>query len=91
MFGSIGVSEIILIAGIALVIMGPERFPDFVKMAISFGAAAYLVDSPKELAKILPRALEESGPTIIEVALSDRMPSPWQFILMEQNRKALCT
>ncbi len=65
--------------------------PDFVKMAESFGASAYRVASPKELKKILPRALAESGPTIIEVSLSERMPSPWQFILMGQNRKALCS
>ena len=65
--------------------------PDFVKMAESFGAGAYRVTSPKELKKILPRVLAESGPTIIEVSLSERMPSPWQFILMGQNRKALCS
>ncbi len=65
--------------------------PDFVKMAESFGASAYRVASPKELKKILPRALAESGPTIIEVSISERMPSPWQFILMGQNRKALCS
>ncbi len=64
--------------------------PDFVKLAESFGAAAYRVGSPSELAKVLPRALDEKGPTIIEVTVSERMPSPWPFILMEQNRKSLC-
>jgi acetolactate synthase-1/2/3 large subunit len=64
--------------------------PDFVKMAESFGAGAYRVDSPASLAKVLPQALSESGPTIIEVSLIDRMPSPWQFIIMGQNRKSLC-
>ena len=65
--------------------------PDFVKLAESFGAGAYRVGSPAELEKILPRAFEESGPVIIEVSLSERMPSPWPFILMEQNRQSLCT
>ena len=64
--------------------------PDFVKMAHSFGASAYRVDSPAELAKILPKAFSESGPTIIEVTITERMPTPWQFILFEQNRRSLC-
>ncbi len=64
--------------------------PDFVKMTESFGASAYRVNSPAELAKILPAAFNEQGPTIIEVSLTERMPTPWQFILMEQNRKSLC-
>lgn len=64
--------------------------PDFVKMTESFGASAYRVNSPAELAKILPAAFKEQGPTIIEVSLTERMPTPWQFILMEQNRKSLC-
>ena len=64
--------------------------PDFVKMAHSFGASAYRVDCPAELAKILPKAFSESGPTIIEVTITERMPTPWQFILFEQNRRSLC-
>jgi Tat protein translocase TatB subunit len=34
MFGSIGMGEIILIAGIALVVIGPEKFPQFAKIAL---------------------------------------------------------
>ncbi|MGH8035523.1 MAG: thiamine pyrophosphate-dependent enzyme, partial [Lysobacterales bacterium] len=64
--------------------------PDFVKMAESFGAAGYRVGSPAELAAVLPRAFAERGPMIIEVTVRERMPSPWQFILMKQNRKSLC-
>ncbi len=64
--------------------------PDFVKMAESFGAAAFRVTSPAELAKVLPEAFRQPGPTIIEVSVTERMPTPWQFILMEQNRKTLC-
>ena len=64
--------------------------PDFVRLAESFGAGAYRVDSPDTLAEVLPRALGESGPTIVEVSLSERMPTPWKSILLPQNRKALC-
>ena len=64
--------------------------PDFVKLAESFGAAAHRVGSPAELAKLLPRALAERGPAIIEVTVRERMPSPWPFVLMPQNRKRLC-
>lgn len=64
--------------------------PDFVKMAASFGAAAWRVRSPSGLARVLPGALAEKGPTIIEVTLAERMPTPWPFILMPQNRKSLC-
>ena len=33
MFGSIGIGEIVLIAGIALMVLGPDKFPEFAKMA----------------------------------------------------------
>ncbi len=65
--------------------------PNFVKLADAFGATGYLVDSPLALKDILPRALAESGPSVIEVDIRERMPTPWRHILMEQNRKALCT
>lgn len=64
--------------------------PDFTAMATSFGAAAYRVDSPTALADVLPRAFDTRGPVILEVTVSERMPSPWPFILMPQNRKFLC-
>ena len=64
--------------------------PDFVKLADSFGASSYRVDSPAALKELLPRAFAEAGPTIIEVQVSGRMPTPWRYILMEQNRRALC-
>ncbi len=64
--------------------------PDFVKMAESFGAGAYRVSSPAELAKVLPKAMAEKGPTLIDVTIRERMPAPWKFILMEQNRRSLC-
>lgn len=64
--------------------------PDFVKLAESFGASAYRVDSPAGLADVLPRAFSEAGPTLVEVTITERMPTPWQFILMPQNRRSLC-
>jgi acetolactate synthase-1/2/3 large subunit len=64
--------------------------PDFVKLAESFGASAHRVSTPKALADVLPRALSENGPTLIEVTLDARMPTPWPFILMPQNRRSLC-
>ena len=33
MFGSIGVMELVLIAGVALMVLGPDKFPEFAKMA----------------------------------------------------------
>jgi sec-independent protein translocase protein TatB len=34
MFGNVGISELIIIAGIALVVIGPEKFPEFAKIAM---------------------------------------------------------
>ncbi len=34
MFGSIGIGEMVFIAGIALVVIGPEKFPDFAKVVL---------------------------------------------------------
>lgn len=64
--------------------------PDFVKLADSFGVSAYRVSTPEELAAALARALGEKGPTLVEVTVTDRMPTPWQFILLPQNRRGLC-
>jgi len=35
-FGSIGIFELVVIAGVALVALGPEKFPEFAKMAARF-------------------------------------------------------
>jgi len=40
MFGSIGFTELILIAGVALMVLGPEKFPEFAKMAAQFRSAS---------------------------------------------------
>jgi Tat protein translocase TatB subunit len=34
MFGNIGMGELIIIAGIALIVIGPEKFPEFAKIAL---------------------------------------------------------
>ena len=64
--------------------------PDFVKLAESFGATGLHADSPQTLRNTLERAFNTDGPVIIEVSVAQRMDSPWQFIMMPQNRKHLC-
>ncbi len=64
--------------------------PDFQKLGDAYGIRTMRVDSPDGLRKALPAAFGKDGPTLVEVALTDRFPTPWRFILMEQNRKALC-
>ncbi len=59
--------------------------PDFVKMAGSFGCAAYRADSPDELAKVLPNAFKEAGPAVIEVPFP-KTPDPWPIIIPRHNR-----
>ena len=64
--------------------------PDFVKLAEVFGATGMRAASPVELGQALERAGQIQGPVLIEVPVTERMPSPWRFIMMPQNRKALC-
>jgi acetolactate synthase-1/2/3 large subunit len=59
--------------------------PDFVKMAESFGCAAYRAESPDELAKVLPTAFKQSGPAVIEVPFP-KTPDPWPIIIPGRNR-----
>ncbi len=65
--------------------------PDFAKLAELFGVAGYRADTPAEVGVVLEKAFSQSGPAIIEVPVGERMPSPWKFIIMEQNRKAICS
>jgi sec-independent protein translocase protein TatB len=55
MFNSIGVGEIIVIAVIALIVMGPEKFPEFAKIAMRAfrDARGYFDDIKKEMANEL--------------------------------------
>ena len=52
MFNSIGVGEIIVIAVIALIVMGPEKFPEFAKVAMRAfrDVRGYVDDIKKEMA-----------------------------------------
>jgi len=55
MFNSIGVGEIVVIAVIALIIMGPEKFPEFAKIAMRAfrDIRGYVDDIKKEMANEL--------------------------------------
>jgi acetolactate synthase I/II/III large subunit len=58
------------------------RNPDFVKLAESFGAAAYRVKTPAELKVTLEKALSEKGPQVIEVPIErGSETSPWKYIM----------
>jgi sec-independent protein translocase protein TatB len=61
MFGSIGMSEIVIIFGVALVVIGPEKFPDFAKIAMrTFRDLRGYVDEAKaEIAKEIKPVKEE--------------------------------
>lgn len=51
--GGIGFTEIILLAGIALIVLGPEKFPEFAKMAARFvkDIRGYANEIQREVAK----------------------------------------
>lgn len=55
MFNSIGVGEIVVIAVIALIVMGPEKFPEFAKIAMRAfrDVRGYVDDIKKEMANEL--------------------------------------
>jgi acetolactate synthase-1/2/3 large subunit len=63
--------------------------PDFVKMAESFGAAGFAAHDPESLRLAMRQAFEQSGPSIIEVKVSEFFPAPWPFLMMPQNRKTI--
>lgn len=55
--------------------------PDFVKLAESFGAAAYLAETPAELKAALEKGLAQSGPVLIEVPVERGAEvSPWPYL-----------
>lgn len=60
--------------------------PDFAKLAELYGIAGYHADSPESLKLRLEQALKLDGPAIIEVSITERMPTPWKFIMMPQVR-----
>ncbi len=64
--------------------------PDFAKLAELYGIDGYHADSPASLKDKLEQAFKKDGPAIIEVAVKERMPSPWKYIMMPQVREQLC-
>ena len=55
--------------------------PDFVKLAESFGAAGYRVNSPAELQPVLEKAIDDDKPAIIDVIVErGSEASPWKYI-----------
>ncbi len=59
--------------------------PDFVKLAESFGVAAYRATSAAELEKTASQALAAGKPALIHVPVGE-MPSPWDMIMMPRQR-----
>lgn len=64
--------------------------PDFVRLARSFGAAGFHARDPQGLRTAMGEAFDAQGPSIIEVRVKEFFPSPWPFLMMPQNRKAVC-
>ena len=63
--------------------------PDFAKLAELYGIPGYKADSPETLKARLEEAFKVDGPAIIEVSVTERMPTPWKFIMMPQIRGKL--
>ena len=61
------------------------RNPDFVKLAESFGMAAFRAETGPQLQAALARALKLDAPALIHVPCGD-MPSPWGLIRMPRVR-----
>jgi acetolactate synthase-1/2/3 large subunit len=61
------------------------RNPDFVKLAESFGMAAFRATTAPELQAAVTRALKLDAPALIHVPCGD-MPSPWPFLRMPKVR-----
>jgi Tat protein translocase TatB subunit len=63
MFGSIGVFELMIIAAVALMVLGPEKFPEFAKMAARFvkDIRSYANEIQREVAKEIKPMTKELG------------------------------
>jgi acetolactate synthase-1/2/3 large subunit len=53
--------------------------PDFCLLAAAFGVRHARVESPEALQKTIESAVEEEGPTLIDVPVGE-MPSPWHLM-----------
>ena len=59
--------------------------PDMVKLAESFGADAYRVDSPETLKPVLAKAIDNDRPAVIDVTIErGSEASPWKYILGQE-------
>jgi acetolactate synthase-1/2/3 large subunit len=64
------------------IIAAELRNPDFVRLAESFGMAAYRVDQPSGLRAVLERAFAAAAPALIEVPVERAHEvSPWEFLM----------
>ena len=56
--------------------------PDMVKLAESFGADAYRVDSPTALKPVLAKAIDNDRPAVIDVTVErGSEASPWKYLV----------
>jgi len=56
--------------------------PDMLKLAESFGADAFRVDSPETLRPVLEKAIDNDRPAVIDVTIErGSEPSPWKYIV----------
>lgn len=64
-------------------VIGSElKNPDFVKLAESFGMAAYCASSPTELRSALAKSLANNAPALIEVPVPrGTETSPWPYVM----------
>lgn len=55
MFGSIGITELMLIAGVALVFLGPDKFPEFAKIVARTirDVRGYVQDAQRDISEEL--------------------------------------
>ena len=71
-------------------VIGSElRNPDFIRLAESFGMAAYRAGTPDQLKQALEKAFGLDAPALIEVPI-DRSTevSPWEFLMPPAQKKA---
>lgn len=63
MFGSIGIFEIVMVAGVALLVLGPEKFPEFAKLSMRTmrDVRKYISDAQRDIANELDPLKKEIG------------------------------
>jgi acetolactate synthase-1/2/3 large subunit len=61
--------------------------PDFVKLAVAFGAQGLRATDYDELRRAIRQGFETDGPTLIDVPVGV-MPDPWDIFFPARNRPA---